>query len=134
MNIYLIIFAIIASIFLALLEIQIEGENGWASKLPTWRFKNPFHKVFNWPYITGYHIFLNLFLVFILQLPFFVGIAFNSKNEKFIGLIGDLQFNLQNNTFTYKKLYYSEEGCKTNPEPYCGQYKTTGETLSESLP
>lgn len=81
MNIYLIIFAIAVSISFALLEIQIEGENGWADKLPTWRFKNPLHKLANWPYITGYHIFLSLFLILILQLPFFFKLVFNLENE-----------------------------------------------------
>jgi hypothetical protein len=81
MNINLIVFAVILSIFLALLEIQIEGENGWAGKLPTWKIKNPFGKFLNWPYITGYHVFLGLFLFFCLQLPFFIDFAFNLKNE-----------------------------------------------------
>jgi hypothetical protein len=38
------IFSIISSIIFALLEIQIEGENGWAEKLPTWRKKNQVNK------------------------------------------------------------------------------------------
>lgn len=74
-------FILIASILLALLEIQIEGKNGWASKLPTWKVHNPFKKIVNWPYITGYHLFLNCFIFFVLQFPFFLGAAFTLKNE-----------------------------------------------------
>ena len=74
---------VVSSIF-ALLEIQIEGENGWASKLPTWKLKNPFQKIINWPYITGYHIYLNLLFITVLQLPFFTGLAFNLRNEIFL--------------------------------------------------
>jgi hypothetical protein len=49
---------------LALLEIQIEGENGWAAKLPTWRWKASW---FKWipggnKEVTGYHIYLWIFI------------------------------------------------------------------------
>jgi hypothetical protein len=81
MSIGLILFAIIVSAIFALLEIQIEGENGWASKLPTWRLKNPLKKFVNWPYLTGYHFYLHLLFIFILQLPFLLGFPFNLKNE-----------------------------------------------------
>lgn len=77
----LIIFAIVISAIFALLEIQIEGKNGWASKLPTWKINNPFKKFINWPYLTGYHLFLNLLFFSILQLPFILGFPFNFKNE-----------------------------------------------------
>lgn len=81
MNAQLIIFAVITSTVFALLEIQIEGKNGWAAKLPTWRLKNPFKRFINWPYLTGYHLYLNLLFIFILQLPFFLGLSLNLKNE-----------------------------------------------------
>jgi hypothetical protein len=84
LNFGLIIFSVITSILFALLEIQIEGESGWAAKLPTWKIKNPFPGLFNWPVITGYHIYLNLFIFCMLHLPFFVGLNFNLKNELLI--------------------------------------------------
>lgn len=84
MTIELTAFAIIVSVILALLEIQIEGGNGWAEKLPTWRIKNPVNKILNWPDLTGYHFYLNLLFVFILQLPFFLGFPFSLKNELLI--------------------------------------------------
>lgn len=49
MNLPLAFFVIIVSVVYALLEIQIEGEDGWAGKLPTWKIKNPFYKIINWP-------------------------------------------------------------------------------------
>jgi len=81
MSVELILFTIVVAIILALLEIQIEGENGWARKLPTWRLKNPLKKFVNWPYLTGYHIYLQLLFITILQLPFLVGFPFSLKNE-----------------------------------------------------
>ncbi|AKM81607.1 MAG: hypothetical protein UT13_C0001G0647 [Candidatus Pacebacteria bacterium GW2011_GWF2_38_9] len=81
MNFYLIIFTIFVSSVFALLEIQIEGENGWAKNLPTWKRPNPFKKIINWPYITGYHLFLNLFLFSVFQFPFFIGLDLNLNNE-----------------------------------------------------
>lgn len=56
--------AIACSIIFALLEIQIEGEDGWASKLPTWKFYRPWFKYIpggNKP-LTGYHFYLWIFL------------------------------------------------------------------------
>jgi hypothetical protein len=54
---------------LAQLEIQIEGAHGWAEKLPTWRWQTP--AVLRWAGkpITGYHVFLLLFLLLFIHLP-----------------------------------------------------------------
>jgi len=32
-----VVYFYLIGFFLAILEIQIEGEHGWAAKLPTWR-------------------------------------------------------------------------------------------------
>ncbi len=62
------IFIIIAALFLALAEIQIEGEFGWAKKLPTWRKKIAFGPIkFE---LTGYHLFFFSFIIFILHFRF----------------------------------------------------------------
>ena len=56
--------AVSLSIIFALLEIQIEGKNGWASALPTWKFYRSWFKYIpggNKP-ITGYHTFLWIFI------------------------------------------------------------------------
>ncbi len=55
---------------LAYLEVQIEGPNGWASALPTWRSIDP---RLTWisggrPF-TGYHLALNAFLLLALHWP-----------------------------------------------------------------
>ena len=54
---------------LAQLEIQIEGPHGWAEKLPTWRWQTP--AVLRWAGkpITGYHVFLLLFILLFVHLP-----------------------------------------------------------------
>lgn len=75
------IFIFITSILFALLEIQIEGEYGWAKNLPTWKLRNPFRKIVNWEYLTGYHFYLWGFLFFVFHLPFFVGLPLTLKNE-----------------------------------------------------
>lgn len=62
--------------FLAILEIQIEGPYGWAEKLPAWR-PNPeshlvkvYKKLMSEKEFTGYHFFLNIFLLLFLHWPF----------------------------------------------------------------
>jgi hypothetical protein len=64
----LVLFAI--CFLLASLEVQIEGANGWASNLPTWRVVDPrFTWIFGGRPITGYHVYLNLLLITFFHLP-----------------------------------------------------------------
>lgn len=71
----------------AFLEVQIEGPHGWAAKLPVWRpradgkierlkkilkIKKP---------LTGYHLGLIVFWIFILHLPFAFGVSWSWKAE-----------------------------------------------------
>jgi len=66
------VFCFISAVLLALLEIQIEGKNGWAEKLPTWRFNLKFLDIlpgFQKP-ITGYHIYFFFFVFFLIHIPF----------------------------------------------------------------
>ncbi|MFC1625903.1 hypothetical protein ACFL1Q_02595 [Patescibacteria group bacterium] len=82
MTVYQILFLIIISTVFALLEIQIEGTAGWAKNLPTWRIKNPFKKIINWPtLVDGYHLYVWILSFFIFHGPFFFGFPFNLKNE-----------------------------------------------------
>ena len=62
--------ALLAMLF-ALLEIQIEGAQGWAAGLPTWRMTQaPVLKVFfGGREITGYHVFAFSFMFCIFHLP-----------------------------------------------------------------
>lgn len=59
---------------LAQLEIQIEGAHGWAEDLPTWRWGPPWLlKATNGKPVTGYHVYLTLFLITGLHFPVVLG-------------------------------------------------------------
>ena len=65
-------FMIFLALVLALWEIQIEGKDGWASKLPAWRIeKGRFIKLTGGRPVTGYHVFMTLFLISMVHLPLF---------------------------------------------------------------
>jgi hypothetical protein len=69
---YYFLLALLSATLLALLEIQIEGRYGWAEKLPTWKFYKDWFKYFpggNKP-ITGYHLWLWLFVFTLLHFAF----------------------------------------------------------------
>lgn len=79
---------------LAIIEIQIEGKDGWAKNLPTWRpdKKSRFSKFYSWlmsgKEVTGYHLAIGLFVILIFHLPFVFGLALNLENWlKIISLI-----------------------------------------------
>ena len=77
MHLLLFIAAVIVSAtFLALLEIQVEGTAGWAENLPTWKISNRLTRLFmgSVPF-TGYHLYLSLFTLSFLHLPYLVGIT-----------------------------------------------------------
>lgn len=60
------------SVILALWEIQIEGKDGWAARLPVWRIENGWIvKITGGRPVTGYHLFMTLFLIAIVHLPLF---------------------------------------------------------------
>lgn len=81
MDILQFIFLIAFSILCALMEIQIEGENGWAKDLPTWKIKNPFMKIIGWPTIDGYHLSFWGIMILVFHAPFFFGFPFTRENE-----------------------------------------------------
>lgn len=59
----------------AALEVQIEGEAGWAADLPTWRVDNAFTRVImGGRPLTGYHLYCHAFVVIAAHLP--VGMGF----------------------------------------------------------
>lgn len=55
----------------AMLEINIEGENGWAAKLPTWRIEKHWllDVFFGGRPLTGYHAWTLSFMVLIFHFP-----------------------------------------------------------------
>ena len=67
---------------LAQLEIQIEGAHGWAERLPTWRWQSD--AVLRWAGkpITGYHVFLQAFLLLFIHLPLmYTGFSVDRESE-----------------------------------------------------
>ncbi len=65
-----------ASVLFALTEIQIEGPEGWAAHLPTWRVENRWTRLFySGKALTGYHLYVQLFVLVIVHLPFVLGFA-----------------------------------------------------------
>jgi hypothetical protein len=67
-----LVFMVFMAFLLALWEIQIEGKEGWAAKLPCWRVeKGWFVRITGGRPITGYHVFMILFLLAMVHLPLF---------------------------------------------------------------
>lgn len=60
-----------AALLFALLEVQIEGPHGWAVSLPTWRIENRWTRIFySSKPLTGYHLYVQLFTLAVVHLPF----------------------------------------------------------------
>jgi len=57
------LFGVLCAFLFARLEIQIEGKDGWAGKLPTWRKKVPEFRIIGQEELTGYHLYLWSFLL-----------------------------------------------------------------------
>lgn len=62
--IYNLMLLLLLSGIFAKLEINIEGDQGWAKGLPTWKKKMGSFE------LTGYHLFMWVFLILIFHLPF----------------------------------------------------------------
>jgi hypothetical protein len=64
-------FLFVVSLLYALIEIQIEGQHGWAEKLPTWRIRTPWTDwLFSERPLTGYHLYFFLFIIIIAHAPY----------------------------------------------------------------
>jgi len=89
--VFLFIFTL--SVVTALFEIQIEGANGWAEKLPTWR-KTPawLKKYFNLTELTGYHVYLSCVLILLFHFP--IILTGWSPYAEFTALSGYFAFNV----------------------------------------
>jgi hypothetical protein len=73
--IFFISLAVVSWLF-ALLEIQIEGPNGWAVNLPTWRIENRWTRLFySGKVLTGYHLYSLLLSLVVVHLPFGLGLT-----------------------------------------------------------
>ncbi len=70
------LFTVVCASLLALLEIQIEGRDGWAAKLPTWRIDTRLTRMFmSGKPLTGYHVCLFAFVAVISHAPIGVALA-----------------------------------------------------------
>ena len=70
-------YLLVTAFVFARVEIEIEGPDGWAAKLPTWRVCNKWTKLFygSRP-LTGYHFWVQMFVLLMLHCPF--GLGFTS--------------------------------------------------------
>ena len=71
---------------LAGIEIEIEGGNGWAERMPTWWFKRGrFGRLFGFVMggrpLTGYHVFAFTIPMLLLHLPFVSGVEWTLSGE-----------------------------------------------------
>lgn len=65
-----------ASAAFALLEVQIEGAAGWGANLPTWRLQNRWTRLLlGGRILTGYHLWVHVFVLLIAHLPYGLGLA-----------------------------------------------------------
>jgi hypothetical protein len=65
-------FMLFMALILALWEIQIEGADGWAARLPAWRLEKPWVlRLTGGRPLTGYHVFMTVFLLAVVHLPLF---------------------------------------------------------------
>ena len=76
---YQALYLFITALILAYLEVQIEGQHGWASMLPTWRPKGKwyadlFERVMGGKELTGYHVGVFGFVLLFLHYPY-LGLA-----------------------------------------------------------
>ncbi len=67
---------LLAAALFAMAEIHVEGPDGWAGKLPTWRKRNRWTRLFlgDKP-LTGYHVYTFGTLLTLCHLPWFLGLS-----------------------------------------------------------
>ncbi len=86
MSLVQISYLFILALVLAALEVQIEGADGWAAKLPCWRprgrwYVKIYSKVLSGKEVTGYHVFVFLFAFLMLHLPYVWGVPWTAHTE-----------------------------------------------------
>jgi hypothetical protein len=65
-------FMVFLACIFALWEIQIEGKDGWAANSPGWRIEKGWAvKLMGGRPLTGYHVFMVVFIIGIIHLPLF---------------------------------------------------------------
>lgn len=79
----LLLWVALLAFFFAKVEIQIEGANGWAADLPTWKIEKHWLLDIFWggrP-MTGYHAWVFSFMALVFHLPIFVSGFWNWRLE-----------------------------------------------------
>ncbi len=81
--ILLLFWVLLLGIFFAKTEIQIEGANGWAASLPTWRIEKHLLLDIFWGgrAMTGYHAWVFSFMFLAFHLPLVVQGSFSWRME-----------------------------------------------------
>ncbi|MDB5894477.1 MAG: hypothetical protein JWQ88_2008 [Rhodoferax sp.] len=81
--IWLLAWVCVLAWFFAEVEIQIEGANGWATALPTWRIEKHWLLDIFWGgrAMTGYHAWVFPFIAMFFHFPFFFGQGWTLRLE-----------------------------------------------------
>jgi hypothetical protein len=70
------LFVLLSSYLFAKVEINVEGPDGWAAKLPTWKVENRWTRlVLGGKPLTGYHVYVFSTVALLCHLPFFLSMA-----------------------------------------------------------
>ncbi len=90
------VFAVLISFIAARLEIEIEGEHGWAKNLPTVKYRNWLTR-FIWgdAHYTGYHLWFLIFNFVYLHFPFFLKYPWSLSLELQIFAMGCIGFVME---------------------------------------
>jgi len=76
-------FVVLIAALLAKVEIEIEGKHGYAKNLPvSWRTNNKWARLFFTG--TSYHLYMGLFLLALVHLPFVVGLEWTLGKEALV--------------------------------------------------
>jgi hypothetical protein len=80
---YYILFIVVLAYFFGQVEIQIEGPNGWAKNLPTWRIEKHWllDVFFGGRAMTGYHAWALSFILLFFHLPFAFAVHWSWSGE-----------------------------------------------------
>src|SRR5260221_11674434 len=82
-----ILFWSVLATVVACIEIESEGEHGWADKTPTWFrttgfWGKAYGRLMGGKPLTGYHAFMFFFPVFLFHAHFFMGVAWTGAGER----------------------------------------------------
>ena len=87
MSLLQIFYLYLLALTLAFVEVQIEGPDGWAAKLPCWRpaghkwYARIYTRVLGGKELTGYHAAVFSFALLILHLPYAWGLPWSTSSE-----------------------------------------------------